>query len=83
MALIKVESSGFRGLPAGIDGDRWFPRFVNEPETITTDRVHMGIDRGNGSRSSHHRFHGVTAFFEDVPTGESGLVVGCDKHSVC
>ena len=78
---VPVEVGQRRGGAAGRDGHGLLARFVDEPETVTADGVHVRVDHRNGCGCGHHGFHGVAAVAQHIAPGLCGQVVGRNKHA--
>ena len=64
------------GEPAGLDGPHAALGFVDQPETVAADAVHVRIDDGDRRGHREHGLDGVAALGDDVATRFRGEAMG-------
>ncbi len=81
-AVVKLGLDAGARRPDGRDRQwRGAARFVDQPEAVTAEPVHVGIDHPDGRRGRHHGLDRVAAVAQHLETGLGGQMVRCDDHS--
>jgi len=78
---IKVDTRQARRSPARVDTQRRLARFVDQPEGVAADAVHVRIDRSDGGCRADHGFDGVATFFQDAGRAFGGKVMRGDGNA--
>ena len=80
--FIKKRRIGARcGAAAGVDGDDIMARFVNQPEAVAADAVHVRINHRDGGCRGDHCFECSAALAQYRESGLRGQRMRCDHHA--
>ena len=67
---VPVNGGGSRGRAAGVDGARRLAGHMDQPEGVTANRIHVGINHSDICRGGYHSLDRVAPLAQD---GEGGL----------
>ena len=79
--FVKINRRQARGAATGVNADGFFPGLGDDPEAVTSDRVHMWVDHRNGGSGSHHGFDGIATFTQDGAGTVGSEVVRRGHHA--